>query len=180
MLHCADTYFTFAAVWPKKHHESHCTAVEEILVICAPIDAFSFSAGLEFLCTHFHFSCHALLKMNAVNFNRVAFIIADKRSAGKHRSLCDLLEWKMFPRLENHTWGQTSLSDAVFKSWYYLRCKKLLGIKCHFCHVRSVMDVTTGMQVENINSEMDSLLFSQMNQSFITYIHFFIFVACVA
>lgn len=122
----------FAAVRLKAPWKHVNDRVENPGDLCTDL-CFSCSTELKFLCFHFHFSCHTLLKMNVVIFTTVTFVIAQKWSTSKQRaSQCDLLEWKMFPWLENHTWGATPLSNTMFKSWENIRCKKMLGIKRHF------------------------------------------------
>lgn len=114
--------------------------------------------GLILFCFYFHFTCHALLKLNVVIFNTVTFVIAQKWSVGKQQAAqCDLLKWKMFPRLENHTWSITPLSNTMFKSWENIRCKEILEIESNFvmsCPISyHVMDIITGIQAGTINKK---------------------------
>lgn len=67
----------FLAVWLKAAWKPLYDRVENPGNLCAEL-CFSCSTGLEFLCFHFHFSCHTLLKINVVIFITVTFVIAQK------------------------------------------------------------------------------------------------------
>lgn len=76
-IHIAFLYIYLLQCGLKQHESPLYDSVENHGDVCADL-CFGSSAAAWTPCFHFHFSCRALLKMIALIFNTVTFVIAQK------------------------------------------------------------------------------------------------------